>query len=67
MPGNKKGGIKTAEKLKITDPDFYKRIGSIGGRTSRGGLKGFAAMPREKRIAVGRKGGTNSRRPKPTV
>lgn len=42
MSGNKIGGLKTAKvNVKKYGKDFYKRIGAIGGRKSRGG--GFAS------------------------
>lgn len=34
MPGSKGGGIKAAHKNKENDPDFYKKIGSLGGKKS---------------------------------
>lgn len=34
MAGNKIGGMKAAKKNLARDPDFYKRIGSIGGSRS---------------------------------
>ena len=42
MSGNKKGGLKTAATNKILyGEDFYKKIGAMGGKKSRGG--GFAS------------------------
>lgn len=58
MAGNKVGGQKAAAKNMANDPDFYKRIGAIGGKNGRTG--GFAANPELARIA-GRKGGRASR------
>lgn len=43
-------------------PDYYSRIGSKGGKKSKGG--GFAGMSYEKVAAAGRKGGSVSRRGK---
>lgn len=61
MAGTTAGGIKTRDKNLARDPDFYKRIGSKGGKHT--GLKGFALNPALARVA-GRKGGTISRRGK---
>ena len=41
MAGTKAGGQKAAAKNLANDPDFYKRIGSKGGRN--GNTGGFAA------------------------
>ena len=61
MAGNKEGGLKAREKILAKHgKDFYKRIGAKGGKAKV--PKGFAAMPLEKRIAAGRKGGKKSRR-----
>lgn len=62
MAGTIEGG-KAAYKTNTAKhgKDFYKRIGAIGGRKSKGG--GFAANPELARIA-GRKGGLKSRRGK---
>ena len=61
MPGNKIGGLKAAatNRAKHGD-DFYKRIGSRGGRRS-GIKKGFALNPELAKTA-GAKGGSISRR-----
>ena len=61
MAGTKAGGLKAAKKNLEKDPDFYKKIGAIGGKKGRTG--GFAANPELARIA-GRKGGKISRRTK---
>jgi hypothetical protein len=61
MSGNREGGIKAAETNKKEDPNFYKRIGALGGAKSNGG--GFRLYPELAREA-GRKGGMASRRPK---
>ena len=54
------GGKKAAKRNKeLYGDDFYQKIGSMGGKISRGG--GFAANPELARIA-GAKGGTNSRK-----
>ncbi len=62
MAGTKAGGLKAAAtNLKKYGPDFYRNIGSIGGRN--GNTGGFAANPELAKI-VGAKGGRISRRGK---
>lgn len=62
MSGTVKGGKKAAEtNKKRYGKDFYKRIGSEGGK--KGTTGGFAANPELARIA-GRKGGKKSKRGK---
>ena len=60
MAGTKIGGLKASQtnKLKYGE-DFYKRIGSTGGKKSRGG--GFA-QDNELASLAGRLGGLKSRR-----
>lgn len=62
MAGTKEGGRKAAEtnRRKYGD-NFYKEIGTIGGRNGHTG--GFAANPELARIA-GAKGGRISKRGK---
>ena len=60
MSGTKEGAKKAAATNKAKHgEDFYKRIGSKGGK--RTGLKGFALNPALARVA-GAKGGRNGRR-----
>ncbi len=59
MAGTKEGGKKAAARILAVDPDFYKKIGAIGG--SKGNTGGFAANPELAKIA-GAKGGRISRR-----
>jgi uncharacterized protein len=59
MSGNHEGGLKAAQKIKERDPDYYKRIGSIGGKKKV--PKGFA-LDRERAKTAGRKGGQISKR-----
>ena len=60
MSGTKAGGLKAREtNYKVNGKDFYKRIGSIGGK--KGHTGGFAANPQLARIA-GRRGGLVSSR-----
>ena len=65
MRGNVIGGKKSAEKNKKKDPDFYKKIGSLGGRkTAESGqlIKVGFASDRQRAIDAGRAGGLKSRR-----
>lgn len=60
MAGTLEGGKKAAAtNVKLYGKDFYKKIGSIGGRNGHTG--GFAANPELARLA-GAKGGRMSRR-----
>lgn len=59
MAGTRTGGIKARDKNTANDPEFYRRIGAIGGRNGHTG--GFAANRKLARIA-GAKGGRMSRR-----
>ena len=59
MAGTKAGGLKAAAKNLARDPDFYARIGCIGGKNGTTG--GFAANRELAKIA-GQKGGRKSRR-----
>jgi general stress protein YciG len=61
MSGNKAGGIKARNKNLENDPDFYKKIGSKGGK--KGTTGGFFANRELARIA-GAKGGKISKRTK---
>lgn len=62
MPGTTAGGRKAAATNLANDPDFFKKIGKIGGRNGHTG--GFAANPELAREA-GRKGGRISKRRSP--
>lgn len=62
MGGTKEGGRKVAVKLKKSDPEFYIKIGKLGGRKSNKN-KGFGTH-RELAEEAGRKGGVISRRSK---
>ena len=63
MAGTREGGLKAAAKNLAKDPNFYKRIGSEGGK--KGTTGGFYAN-RELAREAGRKGGQISRRRKKT-
>ena len=63
MSGTKEGGIKARNtNYEKNGKDFYKRIGSLGGRVS-GIKKGFALNP-ELASKAGKKGGRISKRGK---
>ena len=64
VSGTKAGGLKARDRNLAKDPDFYKKIGAIGGRLGTTG--GFAADPKLARIA-GAKGGRISKRGKKEV
>lgn len=61
MAGTTEGGVKAAQKNKEKDPEFYKRIGALGGKAGTTG--GFYANRELARIA-GAKGGRISKRTK---
>lgn len=65
MAGTSEGGLKArSTNYARHGKDFYKRIGSIGGRNGHTG--GFAANPALARVA-GMKGGRISKRGKQVV
>lgn len=67
MSGTRAGGLKVREKNLAKDPDFYKRIGSIGGQNGRGpNYTGGFAGNRKLASEAGRKGGSISRRKGPS-
>jgi len=59
MSGTKAGGAKAAAKNLSNDPDFYKKIGRIGGSN---GHEGGFKSDNQRAISAGAKGGTISRR-----
>ncbi|PPG91615.1 hypothetical protein C5C39_06930 [Rathayibacter sp. AY1F3] len=61
MAGTVEGGRKAAAKNLANDPNFYRKIGRIGGRNGTTG--GFAANPELASVA-GKIGGGKSRRRK---
>lgn len=64
MAGTKTGGKKAATTNKaVYGPDFYRRIGRMGGTTRSGGTqyKGFGSR-RELASVAGQKGGSLSKR-----
>jgi general stress protein YciG len=62
MTGTKAGSQLAKSKVLARDPDYFKKIGALGGKALTGN-KGFANMPREKVAEAGRLGGTRSKRP----
>ena len=64
MAGTKEGGQLAKAKILKRDPDFYKRIGRIGGKNGHTG--GFAKMDSELHRLASIKGGRMSRR-KPAI
>lgn len=61
MPGTKLGGLKCAAINKKRDPDFYRKIGRLGGIA--GNTGGFASNHTLAQLA-GAKGGRISKRGK---
>ena len=60
MSGTKVGGLKSRETIyKIHGADFYKRIGSMGGKAGDPTNKGFASNIERARKA-GAKGGKSN-------
>lgn len=70
MSGNSIGGIKARDKNLAKDPDFYKKIGTIGGHNGTTG--GYASEEigrdgltgRERARIAGAAGGRKSKRTK---
>lgn len=71
MAGNRGGGLKTSQKVyELYGPNFYRRIGAMGGKASNNG--GFASSMigpdgltgRQRARVAGITGGTISRRGK---
>ena len=62
MAGSKLGGLKAREtNIKLHGIDFYKRIGSMGGKAGDPSKKGFASNI-ERAKKAGAKGGKISKR-----
>ncbi len=65
MAGTIEGGRKAALANLTKDPNFYKNIGTIGGKTKKNKPSGFAYLKvhdPKKLSLIGSKGGTTSRR-----
>lgn len=58
MAGTRQGGLQVRDKVLKRDPDYYKKLGALGGRNSHTG--GFYDN-REAAQAAGSKGGSNRR------
>jgi general stress protein YciG len=63
MSGSPETGRKARDKLLEKDPDYYRKLGRLGGKGGKGMLKGFAAN-HDSAVTAGKKGGTISRRNK---
>lgn len=56
MAGSSETGKKAAKtNIKKQGKEFYKNIGSLGGKAPHKGLRGFAAMTPEKRREISRR------------
>lgn len=65
MSGTKEGGNKAKLKNLAKDPDFYKKIGIIGGKNGKtGGFYYSWINGLNWQIEAGRKGGRKSRKGK---
>lgn len=62
MAGTTAGGRMAAKKNLARDPDFYKRIGAMGGRKGRTGGFGNGEAGRELARRAGAIGGRVSKR-----
>ena len=60
MSGTPAGGKKAAAANKAKDPDFYKKIGSMGGK--KGHTGGFASLTPEQHREISAKGGKARRK-----
>ena len=63
ISGTRKGGLKARESNLKNDPNFYKKIGALGGMAGKGpDYKGGFAADHERAVAAGRLGGLKSSR-----
>lgn len=62
MAGNRASGLSSRDRLLAIDPDWYAKIGAIGGKKKV--PKGFALMSPEKHKGASSKGGLKSKRTK---
>lgn len=63
MSGTKAGGRKAAAKNLASDPDFYKKIGAVGGsRSTTGGFAHLSEKNPKRHAEISAKGGKNGRR-----
>lgn len=62
MAGTPEGGQKARETNLKKDPNFYSKMGQNSWKNPlRDRETGFALLPKEKRIALGRKGGKKTK------
>ena len=64
MAGTREGGLKSAAKNLAKDPNFYGKIGAIGGKNGTTGGFGAGEEGRERARKYGAIGGRKSRRTK---
>ena len=62
MAGTIKGGKATAKKNKQRDPNFYRKIGALGGKKGRTGGFAAGAEGRKRASIWGAVGGSHSKR-----
>lgn len=43
MPGNLTGGLRARDTNKKNDPDFYRKLGALGGSAPHSDPRGFAS------------------------
>ncbi len=67
MAGNKSGAAKATQTKLAKDPEFFVKLGRLGGSAPYEGKKGFAALTPEQRRQASIKGGTISRRGKSRI
>lgn len=61
MPGTSQGSKLAAQKNLAKDPDYYRKLGAIGGKAPTTKPKGFAA-DKNKALTAGAIGGRYSRK-----
>lgn len=63
MAGNKEGAAKAKARILSNNPNFYREVGSLGGKkiTEKTKNKGFASMSPERRSELGRIGGSRGK------
>jgi uncharacterized protein len=76
MAGTKAGGAKASQTIRERDPDYYRRIGAMGGKV-KNPKKGFGSddrtvldkilLKRKRASLAGKRGGTISRRGKQPI
>lgn len=60
MAGNKEGGIKARDANLARDPDFYKKMGEVGGK-AKSPTKGFGSWDRDKLAEMARLNGKKNK------